>query len=215
MAVQGYNNPPEIPRELDRWSWGAFFLNWIWGLGNSTYVALLMFVPFVNLVMIFILGARGNAWAWKNRAWRDVDHFKRVQKAWAIWGLVSWIAVIVLTAGFTFWIISTVATVIKSSEPYKVALEEIRANTEVQAALGDEITDGFLPTGSINFSGGSGKADLGFSLSGTRGKGTAATIWERSAGQWDMRLLVVTPDGGEPIVIVNEDNRRIGASAGG
>ena len=88
MTTQGYNQPAEIPRELDNWSWGAFFLNWIWGLGNSTYIALLMFVPFVNLVMIFILGARGNAWAWKNRQWRDVEHFKRVQKAWALWGLV-------------------------------------------------------------------------------------------------------------------------------
>ena len=61
MTVQGANNPAEIPRELDRWNWGAFFLNWIWGLGNSTYIALLMWVPFVNLIMIFVLGARGSA----------------------------------------------------------------------------------------------------------------------------------------------------------
>src|SRR5688572_15696630 len=104
MTTPGHNTPAEIPRELDRWSWGAFLLNWIWGLGNSTYIALLMFVPFVNLVMIFVLGARGNAWAWKNGTWRDVEHFKRVQRAWALWGLVSWVVVIVGTALFTFWI---------------------------------------------------------------------------------------------------------------
>lgn len=214
MTTRGYNQPAEIPRELDRWSWGAFFLNWIWGLGNNTYIALLMFVPLVNVIMIFILGARGNAWAWRNKAWRDVDHFKRVQKAWALWGLVSWIVVMVGFAAFTAFILLTVAGVIKSSEPYRLALEEIRASSEVQAVLGDNITDGFMPTGSINFSGGSGKADLGFSLTGSKGKGTAATIWERAAGQWDMRLLVVTPDGGEPIVLMNKDNLRVGGSVG-
>jgi len=217
MTVQGANNPAEIPRELDRWNWGAFFLNWIWGLGNSTYIALLMFVPFVNLIMIFILGARGSAWAWKNKQWQDVEHFKRVQKAWAIWGLVSWIAVIVLTVGFTFWIISTVSAIIKQSEPYQIALEEIRSNPEVQAVIGDNITDGFLPTGSINFGGTSGgEADIGFSISGSKGKGTASFYAVRRGGSdWDMRMLVVRPDGGDPIVIVNKDNMRIGGSVGG
>ena len=212
MTVQGANTPAEISRELDRWSWGAFFLNWIWGLGNGTYIALLMWVPFVNLIMIFILGARGNAWAWKNKQWRDVDHFKSVQKSWALWGLVSWVVVIGGTFALSFWIISTVATIIKTSEPYQFALEDIRANTEVQAVIGDNITDGFMPTGSINFSGGSGTADLGFSISGTKGKGTVSVRAERTAGEWDTRLLVVRPETGESIVIVNKDNARIGGS---
>lgn len=214
MTVQGANTPAEIPAELDKWSWGAFFLNWIWGLGNRTYIALLMFVPFVNLVMVFVLGARGNAWAWKNNPWRDVDHFKRVQKAWAIWGLVSWIVVIGGTVAFAFMIISTVVTVMKSSEPYRVALEEIRASTEVQAVFGDNVTDGFMPSGSINISGGTGRADFSFPVSGTKGKGTAVTHWERAGGEWDMRLLVVRPEGGDPIVLVNADNVRIGGALG-
>ena len=67
MAGQPLNQPAEIPPELDRWNWGAFFLNWIWGIGNSTYIALLMFVPLVNIVMIFVLGAKGSRWAWLRR----------------------------------------------------------------------------------------------------------------------------------------------------
>src|SRR5665647_22106 len=85
-----------VPPELDRWNWGAFFLNWIWGIGNNTYIALLMFVPLVNMVMPFVLGVKGSAWAWRNKQWQDVDHFKRVQRKWAIWGIVAWIA----TVGF-------------------------------------------------------------------------------------------------------------------
>lgn len=50
----------EIPPELDRWNWGAFLLNWIWGIGNNTFIALLTFVPVVGVVMIFVLGAKGS-----------------------------------------------------------------------------------------------------------------------------------------------------------
>jgi hypothetical protein len=33
-----------VPPEIDCWNWGAFLLNWIWGIGNNTFIALLMFV---------------------------------------------------------------------------------------------------------------------------------------------------------------------------
>ncbi len=88
MAVQPLNQPAEIPPELDRWNWGAFFLNWIWGIGNSAFIALLALVPFVNIVMIFVLGARGSRWAWENYPWRDAEHFRRTQRNWAIAGLI-------------------------------------------------------------------------------------------------------------------------------
>jgi hypothetical protein len=31
-----------VPPEIRGWNWGAFFLNWIWGVVNETYIALLM-----------------------------------------------------------------------------------------------------------------------------------------------------------------------------
>jgi len=55
-------------------------LNWIWGIGNNTLIALLMFVPLVNVVMPFVLGAKGSSWAWRNRRWEGVEHFKDAQK---------------------------------------------------------------------------------------------------------------------------------------
>jgi len=30
------HSPAEVPDEIDRWNWGAFLLNWIWGIGNNT-----------------------------------------------------------------------------------------------------------------------------------------------------------------------------------
>jgi hypothetical protein len=85
-----------IPSEIKKWNWGAFLLNWIWGLFNKTYIALLCFVPLVNIVMIFLLGAKGNEWAWKNKQWRSIEHFKKVQKKWKVAGISLFIGVIVL-----------------------------------------------------------------------------------------------------------------------
>ena len=78
--TSGLGKQSVVPPEVKGWNWGAFLLNWIWGIGNSTYIALLMFVPLVNIFMFFILGVKGNEWAWKNRTWRDVEHFKQTQK---------------------------------------------------------------------------------------------------------------------------------------
>jgi hypothetical protein len=69
--TSGQGKSASIPAEIDRWNWGAFLLNWIWGIGNNTYIALLMFVPFVNMVMLFVLGFKGSAWAWRNKRWGE------------------------------------------------------------------------------------------------------------------------------------------------
>ena len=34
-----------IPAEIRRWNWGAFLFNWIWGIGDQTYIALLALIP--------------------------------------------------------------------------------------------------------------------------------------------------------------------------
>ena len=76
-----------VPAAARRWNWGAFLMSWIWGLGNRTYIALLCLVPVVNIVMAFVLGAKGGAWAWKNRRWESTEHFTRVQGLWTSFGL--------------------------------------------------------------------------------------------------------------------------------
>jgi len=78
-----------IPDEIHGWSWGACFLNGIWGVGNRTYSALLAFLPVLNIVMMFILGLNGRKWAWKNKQWESVEHFNRVQKKWDIAGMIA------------------------------------------------------------------------------------------------------------------------------
>lgn len=75
-----------LPPEVQGWSWGAFFLNWIWAIGNSTWIGLLALVPYLGFVMAIVLGVKGREWAWQNKRWDDIEHFNRVQRRWSIWG---------------------------------------------------------------------------------------------------------------------------------
>lgn len=207
MNQQTTSRPTEIPRELDRWNWGAFLLNWIWGLGNHTFVALLALIPGVGFVMMVVLGLRGSRWAWKNGAWRDAEHFRRTQRAWGIAGAIVWLVVIGLVGALIF----SLPAIMKNSDAYRITMETLRADQRVTEALGTEIESDFWINGSINVdAGGSGQARLSIPLTGDKGYGTAYSQGVRRGGIWDMRLIYVVVDGAsEPIVLENEDSVEI------
>src|SRR5262245_23381150 len=122
--TSGQGEGAALPPGVDTWNWGAFLLNWIWGIGNTTFVALLMFVPFVNMIMIFVLGAKGSAWAWRNKQWESVEHFKAIQRQWAKWGLILWIGFAAMFVGMIFLIFATM----KSSEAFALAVRKLEAS---------------------------------------------------------------------------------------
>jgi type II secretory pathway pseudopilin PulG len=76
-----------IPDGVKGWSWGAFFLNWIWAIGNRSWIGLLALVPYVGWIMVFWLGFKGREMAWKNKQWDSLEHFNRVQRKWSQWGV--------------------------------------------------------------------------------------------------------------------------------
>lgn len=200
----------EIPAHLNRWNWGAFLLNWIWGIGNSVWVALLCLIPVVNIVMMFVLGAKGSRWAWQARLWRDEEHFRRTQRNWAIAGVIAWLAIPVLIGGIIFGVFGAM----KSSDAYAMSMATIRDNEQVKAALGEDISAGFFLSGSIKVEGAEGLASLQIPLKGSRGSGVAYTRAVKQAGAWQILLLVVRVAGQEaPIVIINRDNLPIPGSA--
>lgn len=91
---QGMNGP--LPDELRHWNWGAFLLNWIWGISHNVWISLLMFVPIVQIGVPFYLGAKGNELAWEHRKFESVDQFKEVERKWTGWGIGIFIAQIVI-----------------------------------------------------------------------------------------------------------------------
>jgi hypothetical protein len=184
-----------IPEEIKGWNWGAFFLNWIWGIGNSTFIALLTFVPLFGLVVPFVLGAKGNKWAWQNRAWRDVEHFKRTQRKWTISGLI--LVLVVLPALFF-----VITGSMKHSDAFNMSLGELQNNPEIIALIGQPIEPGFLVTGSISSGTGSGKALLNYSIKGPKGEAEVQVAAIKEIDGWHIKELLVYSEGQENLLTI-------------
>lgn len=105
MQLQ-FNADKEVPPEIAGWNWGAFVFTWIWGIYNNTYIALLSLFPPAHLIMMFILGAKGNEWAWRNREWDSIDEFQRVQRNWAVWSVGGGLAIIAFFIAIVGWFVS-------------------------------------------------------------------------------------------------------------
>lgn len=90
-----------LPDELRGLNIGAFTLTFIWGSAMRVYVSWLCMVPFIGMVMPFVLLVKGNEWAWQNRRWQSIEHFKRVQAHWAYAGIASLLLMVVVSY-FTF-----------------------------------------------------------------------------------------------------------------
>lgn len=207
MSDLPLNQPAEIPPELDRWNWGAFLLNWIWGIGNSTLIALLALIPGVNLIVMVVLGLRGSRWAWRNRAWRDAAQFRQVQRRWAIAGVIVWLLALAAGAG----IVSSVLWAVKGSEPYRMTMQAVRDDVRVRAAIGETIETPFWVFGNITVqAGGTGAAQFNIPLSGDKGNGRVLSRALRTNGAWSLRLVIVNVDGNDvPIVLENADRVQV------
>lgn len=92
-------NSPVLDIVAKKFNWGAFWLSWIWGLGNKTYITFVILIAFILSIIpilgVFIplgvsiwFGIKGNQWAWQNKKWESVEQFHRVQKIWAIIGTI-------------------------------------------------------------------------------------------------------------------------------
>lgn len=120
----------------NRWNWGGFWLTWVWGIANSTWVALLALIPFVNIGVAFYLGYKGDQLAWENKQWYDEAHFREVQRKWALAG----------------WVITIIYTTISGFELYdrvQTAKLEQRIVAEVEMRLLEDPTMALLMGGPL------------------------------------------------------------------
>jgi hypothetical protein len=195
ITTQSYNQvsgQDELAAVLGRWNWGAFLLNWIWGIGNRCYFGLLTFVPLFGLVVPFVLGAKGNAWAWRTGQWQSVADFQRAQRRWARSALLVYAGVMVFAAAM----ISLIMVQLRRSEAFELAYAELSRSPQVAELLGAPLEVGIV-TGSIKVEGGgSGETDLAFSLAGPSGKGKAYAHASKRTGAWGLQdLALVLEDG--------------------
>jgi Cytochrome oxidase complex assembly protein 1 len=156
-------DPKTIPAEINRWNWGAFLLNWIWGIGNQTYIALLALIPGFGFI-----------WSW----------YKRVQRKWAIWGAIIWIAVPALFGAG----IGGIFFGLKHSAAYEMAVAKLQADPVAVNVLGSPISTG-TPYGEISVDGSSGKAELSFSATGPKAAGVVFVEAVKKEGVWSITRL--------------------------
>jgi Cytochrome oxidase complex assembly protein 1 len=181
--ISGLGKNSVVPPEIKGWNWGAFLLNWVWGIGNSTYIAFLMFVPLVNIVMFFVLGAKGNEWAWKNRVWRDVKHFKNTQRKWRNAGLILLFVIFPL-------LFMSIGKILKG-EAFDKSLSVISANEKVIELIGTPIEAGYFVMGSIQTSGPDGEASLQYSVVGPKGSADVYVLAFKKMEKWSLDEVVV------------------------
>lgn len=116
---------PVLDIVAKRFNWGACLLSWIWGLGNRSYITLIVFpiailgiIPVLGILIqigvIVWFGINGNKWAWQNKKWNSIEEFHSVQKKWAIAaGIVEGLILILIPA---IIIMNTLPTLLSSTD---------------------------------------------------------------------------------------------------
>ncbi len=90
-----------FPAELKHFNWGAFLLNWIWGIWYKKYITLVYFaaclIPVLGPLAVSIwFGIVGNKWAWNSKNWDSIDKFEEAQKNWVrLWFILLTVGIII------------------------------------------------------------------------------------------------------------------------
>ena len=144
---------PVLDVVAKRFNWGAFLLTWIWGLGNRTYITLLVFVGVILGIIPFIgwliplglsiwFGIKGNTWAWQNKKWKSVEHFHEVQKKWAIGGIIVSLIFSVVVPIIVFCMIMPIlftdTTELQNSTDIKMTVSELNQSVLMNEALNNK-----------------------------------------------------------------------------
>ena len=109
---------------------------------------------------------------------------------WAL--LAAALSLVLLIAGLVFVIVKLAGGMMRSAEPYRLAVDRAQAHPDVIAALGTPIEPGWMPSGNIKIENRSGTADLGITLKGPRGEAMIDVLATRRATQWHYSMMQVS-----------------------
>lgn len=99
--MNDFENIESLKRQFN---WGAFFLGWIWGLFNKTYITLIQipitFIPYIgvwiNLGLSIFFGIKGNTWALEKKEFSSSMDFEKFQKILTCAGILVQVTMIIL-----------------------------------------------------------------------------------------------------------------------
>lgn len=181
----------QIPREIKGWSWGAFFMTWIWGISNNTKFAFWVFCPVLGLTVPFILGFKGKQWAWQNNHWPSVEAFNKTQWRWGFFGFLFWLGMIALTLIIYFAVFFS----FHQLPPYKMALQHVQQAPKITALLGKPIQAKYYLHGKFEVTPTSGHVQMKIPIYGPKGHAKLYVRAYKENGSWQLYRLIVSQKG--------------------
>ncbi|THB77451.1 MAG: hypothetical protein D3926_15325 [Desulfobacteraceae bacterium] len=169
-------------------NWGAFLIAPFWGVGNRVPKAFLVFIPIFGVFYSFVLLFKGNEWAWESRSWRDVDHFKKAQRYWAIGGLLFW--VIAFTLGNSLFFENWFFRGTFNKIPVQIAIEAVGSNPQIQEMFGTQLSTRDI-SGTFKDLGPTGSADFVFRFDARNKSGIVYSRMTKELNEWSFESLTV------------------------
>lgn len=120
----------------------------------------------------------------------ESDEGKRglLQKRYKILTIVAVFLILLIFIGS----LTGVFLMMRSSDAYKLSESYIRNNKEIRETVGDDITFGFIPLGSVKVSGRVGVADFKIHVKGSKGSTDVQVFLKKTSGQWRIVSAVYT-----------------------
>lgn len=113
--MSGMGSEYDVPDIVSKkFNWGAFFLTWVWGIGNKTYITFLILtsvlfciIPLVGglapLIFKIWFGIKGNEWAWQNKHFESIEAFHKNQRNWVKASIICYI--LLFSASLSFFML--------------------------------------------------------------------------------------------------------------
>ena len=67
---------------LKSFSWGAFILGPLWGIGNDVYISFICLIPGLGIIANIYLGFKGKRIAWERSRFKNEAAFLYAQESW-------------------------------------------------------------------------------------------------------------------------------------
>lgn len=206
---------------LKRWNWGAFFLTWIWGLGNRTYLGFIVFLgviviatlkailinylpglthsflfPLFNiLTLVFIVAVHILHGLFGTRwSWQNKpwSNARSFKRSQVIWSVVGLLWWVVVITSFV-----SIFSAVTNSKTYKDSIYIAKFSPMLQLKIGSPITvSPWTVRGGVHFAGTSGRAFYKFKAVGPNGVAVVTVVALKDEGEWTIKeeLAVVPHD---------------------